>query len=253
MAESELALLVEEWEYHLRAKNLSPRDDRLVPRSGGPTRHLPDRHRYHRSRRYRSACDREVPDRACRNEFSPGTVLTRFRALRVLFNWLVDQEELERSPMDEDEGTARRTDPTRRAERYRRAQDARRDQRQGLHRSSRSSRCLRFMLDTGCRIGEAITLRVADLDTKAGVALVYGKGRKAASCRSGTRRRRRSSRISANVGSIDSLMPKNCSSGSAAHSPTSPGYRIVSSRAEAVGFKMHPHQTTALLRSYLVA
>jgi integrase len=38
---------------------------------------------------------------------------------------------------------------------------------------------LRFMLDTGCRIGEAITLRVADLDTKAGVALVYGKGRKA--------------------------------------------------------------------------
>jgi site-specific recombinase XerD len=109
---------------------------------------------------------------------SPGTVLTRFRAVRVFWNWLVEAEEIERSPM------ARMREP--RVEQRPPAVISDSDATRLLRSCSgktleerRDHLLLRFLLDTGCRISEAIGLRVDDVDTATRTALVMGKGRKA--------------------------------------------------------------------------
>ncbi len=241
MAESELSLLVQEWDYHLRAKNLSPAtissymeaaallDASLV--AEGVT---------------------EVADISRRNiekfiigqseRLSPGSVLTRFRSLRVLFNWLVDNEEIERSPM------ARMKEPknAQRPPDVPSDEDVRRLLKSISGRDfddRRDLAMLRFMFDTGCRIGEVISLRVGDVDTRTGVALVHGKDNKSRVSPFGAKtagailaylRERRKHRLA----ELEHLFigqrgPLNYHG----------AYRIVRGRAEAVGLKLNPHQT----------
>jgi site-specific recombinase XerD len=241
MAESELALLVEEWEYHLRAKNLSRATIDSYLEAAGQL----DTFLIGIGITDLAGIDQRAIEKfliAQSERVSPGSVLTRFRSLRVLFNWLVDQEELERSPMH------RMKEP--RGEQIPPDVPSDTDVRNMLaaingkdFTDRRDLALLRFMLDTGCRIGEAITLRVADLDTKAGVALVYGKGRKArvvpignkttAAILAYLRERRKQRHADAEELFIGQRGPLSYFA----------GYRIVSGRAEAVGFKMHPHQT----------
>ncbi len=239
---SELALLVEEWEYHLRAKNLSPAtvesyleaaallDDFLV---GMGITDIAD-------------IDQRAIEKfliAQSERLSPGTVLTRFRSLRVLFNWIVsDAEELERSPMakmKEPKGAQSPPDVPNDADVRRLLKSL-----NGKDFTDRRDLALlRFMFDTGCRIGEAVSLRTADVDTRAGVALVYGKGRKARVAPFGAKtaaailayqRERRKQRLA----DLEDLFI-----GQRGPLTYNAGYRIITERAKAVGLRLHPHQT----------
>ena len=97
MAESEVALLAQEWEYHLRAKNLSPAT--ITSYLDAVT--LLDEHLVGEGITEPADIDRRSIEKFVIRQgelVSPGTVLTRFRSIRVFFKWLVDSEELEKSP-----------------------------------------------------------------------------------------------------------------------------------------------------------
>ena len=177
VAESEMALLVQEWEYHLRAKNLSP----ATITSYLEAARLLDAFVIDMGVTDLDGIDQRAIEKFIISQgerLSSGTVLTRFRSLRVLFNWMVDQGELERSPM------ARMKEPklAQRPPDVPADEDVRRLLKSISGRGFEDRRdlaLLRFMFDTGTRVGEVVTLRTADVDIRAGVALVYGKGRRA--------------------------------------------------------------------------
>jgi site-specific recombinase XerD len=235
-------MLADEWEFHLRAKNLSAStirsyreaarilDEFLVAQGITDVADISQR-------------DIEKFVISQQETVSPGSVLTRFRGLRVFFNWIVnDAEELERSPMAkmrEPKGEQKPPDvPS--------DDDMRRLLRSLSGKSFEDRRdlaLLRFMIDTGCRISEAIGLRVADVDTKAGVAMVHGKGRKSRVAPFGAKtsaallayqRERRRHKYAA----LEELFIGQ--RGPLTYMAT---YKIIRARAEAVGFRLHPHQT----------
>lgn len=241
MAESELSLLVQEWEFHLRAKNLSQATiDSYLDAAARLDTTLVEM----------GVTDLAGIDQRCIEKFiigqaerlSPGTVLTRFRSLRVLFNWLVDSEELELSPMarmKEPKGAQRPPDVP--------ADDDVRCLLKSISGKTFDDRrdlaMLRFMFDTGTRVGEVVSLLTVDVDTRAGVALVHGKGRKARIAPFGSKtsaallayqRERRKHRFAEReelfVGQRGPLS-------------YAAAYRIVHGRAEAIGLSLHPHQT----------
>ncbi len=241
VAESELAMLVQEWEYHLRAKNLSPATIDSYREAAA----LLDAFLVSIDVTDLEGIDQRVIEKFIISQaerVSSGTVLTRFRSLRVLFNWLVDQEEIERSPM------ARMKEP--RGEQRPPDVPADEDVRKLLKSISgrdfdarRDLAMLRFMFDTGTRVGEVVSLRTADVDTRAGVALVYGKGRKARVAPFGAKtaaallayqRERRKHRYA----DLDELFV-----GQRGPLTYYAAYRIVRGRAAAVGLELHPHQT----------
>jgi len=242
MAESDIALLAQEWEFHLRAKNLSPAtiesymeavtllDGFLLSTGVSEVAEIDQR-----------AIEKFLIWQSER--VSPGSVLTRFRALRVFFNWLTeDAEELERSPMSrmkEPRGEQKPPDVPADV-------DVSRMLRAVTGKSFADRRdlaLLRFMFDTGCRVGEVVGLRVADVDTKAGVAIVYGKGRKSRVAPFGAKtgaallayqRERRKHRLAeSEMLFLGQRGPMTYNS----------AYRVVRDRAEAVGLRLHPHQT----------
>ena len=178
-----------------------------------------------------------------RMQVSPGSVLTRFRSLRVLFNWLTDDlEEFDVSPMSkmkEPRGEDRPPDVPN-------DDDVRRmfalingktfDDRRDLA-------MLRFMFDSGARVGEVVGLRTEDVDIRERTALVYGKGRKVRVVPFGAKtasafvsylRERRKHRLAG----VDELFIGQ-------RGPLSyfAAYRIVAKRSEAAGFTLHPHQS----------
>jgi integrase/recombinase XerC len=110
-------------------------------------------------------------------EHSVGTVLTRFRSLRVCFNWARDEQIIDASPM------ARKKEP--KADQPPPGVPSEDEVRRllkslgGKSFNDRDLALLRFSIDAGCRIGEVVRLRDVDLDFGSGVAVVYGKGRKA--------------------------------------------------------------------------
>jgi site-specific recombinase XerD len=241
MSESELALFAEEWEFHLRAKNLSPATIKS---------YLEAARRLDEFLVEMDVTELHAIDQRCIEKFiisqsehlSPGTVLTRFRGLRVLFNWLVDSEELDKSPMarmKEPRGEQRPPDVPKDADVARLLKSI-----SGKSfEDRRDLALLRFLFDTGARISEAITLRVEDVETRDGVAMVYGKGRKARVVPFGAKtaaaivayqRERRKHRYA----DLEQLFIGQ-------RGPISyhAAYRIVRGRAEKVGIRLHPHQT----------
>ncbi len=241
VSDSDLGLLVAEWEYHLRARNLSP----ATIKSYLEAAHLLDDFLVAQGVTDLDAIERRHIEKFLIQQserLAPGTVLTRFRSLRVLFNWLVDSEEIDRSPM------ARMKEPRgeQRPPSVPKDEDVARLLKSINGRTfddRRDLALLRFLFDTGTRINEAITLRVEDIDVRDGVALVYGKGRKARVVPFGAKtaaailayqRERRRHRYA----DLEQLFIGQ-------RGPISyhAAYRIVRGRAEKVGIRLHPHQT----------
>jgi site-specific recombinase XerD len=107
----------------------------------------------------------------------PATAATRYQALRVFFNFLVDEGEIPASPM------ARMHPPIVPEQRTEVVTD------DGLKKllstvsgkdfeSLRDNAILRLFIDSGCRLAELTGLRVEDLDFDQDVAHVLGKNRR---------------------------------------------------------------------------
>ena len=103
------------------------------------------------------------------------TAATRYRCLQQWFVWLVDDGELDATPMV-------RMSPPSLDEKVVPVLGA--DAIAALFKTCASDRLedlrdlalMRFLLDTGTRLGEMVGLAVADVDVKAGAAVVTGKG-----------------------------------------------------------------------------
>lgn len=118
--------------------------------------------------------------------FKPGTAVTRYQDLRVLFAWLVDEEEIATSPM------ARMKPPilpevpvpvlSATEQRALLATCAGKE-----FDDRRDTAIIRLFLDTGMRLAELAGLRLGDLDLDQGVAVVLGKGRRPRACPFGAR------------------------------------------------------------------
>jgi site-specific recombinase XerD len=161
---------------HLRAERKSPRTVESYGESaaqfvaylvehGLPTR--PDAIR----REHVEGYLRDLTER----ERSAATVALRFRSLRVLFNWLVDEQELAESPMARVKAptVALQPVPVLSADHVRAMLRAcaGRD-----FDDVRDAALLLVYFDTGARLSEIANLRAADLDMAQEVAHVMGKG-----------------------------------------------------------------------------
>lgn len=108
---------------------------------------------------------------------SPGSVSVRYRSLRAFFNWLVEEGELDVSPVA-------RLSPEKVPVRPPRVLSP--DEIKALLRATggrgfegrRDHAIIRLLLDTGMRRGELAGLRVADLDLDRSEAVITGKGSK---------------------------------------------------------------------------
>jgi integrase/recombinase XerC len=241
VSESELALLVQEWVFSLKAKHLSP----STIRSYTDSVRLLDEHLVASGVTEVAGIDRQHIEKFLIGQserVSSGTVLTRFRAIRVFFNWLIDSEEIAVSPM------ARMKEPrsTQRPPDVPDDDDVRRLLRSLGGKSFKDRRDLaffRFLFDTGARIGEAIGLRVDDVNEAKLIATVRGKGdkippvpignRTAQALLAYRRERRKHRHADSPVLCLGQRGPVTYAA----------AYHIGHGRAAAVGIKLHPHQT----------
>ena len=118
--------------------------------------------------------------------YMPATVANRYRALKVFFQWAVEEGEITQSPMRNvraphvpehppavlTEAELRRLLRTCRGQRF---------------TDRRDTAILRLFIDTGMRLGELAGLRVTDIDFEANLALVIGKGSRPRLCPFGLR------------------------------------------------------------------
>ena len=112
---------------------------------------------------------------------APATVSNRYRSLHSFFAWLVDEDELARSPMDRMRAPQVPEQPP---------AILREDELAALLKACagsnfearRDTALIRLLIDTGMRRGELVGLRVGDIDFDHDVAIVMGKGRRARSC-----------------------------------------------------------------------
>jgi site-specific recombinase XerD len=112
---------------------------------------------------------------------SPATASVRFRALQQLFNWLVDEGEIDTSPME-------RMKPPTVPEQTTAVLST--DAAKALLKSCssrqfvdvRDTAIIRLFLDTGMRLDELSRLKLDDIDLDQNVAYVMGKGRRARAC-----------------------------------------------------------------------
>ncbi|MBJ7594365.1 MAG: tyrosine-type recombinase/integrase [Candidatus Dormibacteraeota bacterium] len=108
---------------------------------------------------------------------SAATASTRYWGLRAFFGWLVDEEEIDRSPLE-------RMQPPRIEERA--ADVLTHDEIVGLLRACegrafedrRDAAIVRLLVDTGLRIGELVGMTVESVELDGGRARVMGKGRR---------------------------------------------------------------------------
>jgi integrase len=177
-----LAGLQPSWDRHLQAGEKSPRTRKVY------------RDALERLDRYLAANGMPRAIRAIRREhleafiialsteqgLAPASVSLYFRSLRPFFRWAVEEEEIERSPME------RMKTPAVPVESPSILTDGQVD---ALLRATtgtgfaerRDAAIIRLLLDTGMRRGELAALTVADLDLGAGIAHVVGatsKGRR---------------------------------------------------------------------------
>lgn len=112
---------------------------------------------------------------------SPATASVRFRALQQLFNWMVDESELDASPMErmKPPTVPEQTTPVLSTD------DARALLKSCASRAFvdvRDTAIIRLFLDTGMRLEELSRLRLEDVDLDQNVAYVMGKGRRPRAC-----------------------------------------------------------------------
>lgn len=178
--------LAESWALSLRAANRSQRTQAQYLSSLGQflaylnTHSLPDNVCQIR----REHIEAYLADIGTR--WKAATVQTRYKALRLFFQWAEEEGEIERSPMEKmrppmvpEQPIAVLSDDQLRA--LLKACDGK-----GFD-DRRDSAIIRLLLDTGMRRGELVGLRVEDVDLTAGLAIVMGKGRRERGCPFGDR------------------------------------------------------------------
>jgi site-specific recombinase XerD len=120
---------------------------------------------------------------------SASTANVVYRALQQLMRWLLDEEEIDRSPMERMRSPIVPEKPVPvLTEAQLRALLASATSASFVDR--RDAAIIRLLLATGGRLSEVAGLAVADLDLTADVAHVIGKGRRPAPCPSGSGCRR---------------------------------------------------------------
>ncbi|MBA3430726.1 MAG: tyrosine-type recombinase/integrase [Actinobacteria bacterium] len=116
----------------------------------------------------------------------PATAHNRFRALGTFFKWLVDEDELEASPMAgmKPPHVPEEPVPILRPEELKRLLAA--CEGKGFE-DRRDMAIIRLLIDSGMRVGELTGMNLGDVDFESSVALVLGKGRRPRSCPFGKR------------------------------------------------------------------
>lgn len=112
---------------------------------------------------------------------SPSTVATRFRALQQLFRWLLEEGEIERSPMERMRPPAvpDAPVPVLGADDIRALLDTCKG---SSFDDRRDAAIIRLLYDTGMRRAECAGLRVGDVDLGEQIAYVVGKGARPRAC-----------------------------------------------------------------------
>lgn len=113
-----------------------------------------------------------------RERTTAGNANTTYRSLRVFFNWLIAEDELDVSPMAKTKApiVPEKPVPVVRDD----LTKALLDQCAGRDLiSRRDTAVIRLLFDTGCRLGEIANLLVDDVDLEHDVIRVVGKGRRA--------------------------------------------------------------------------
>lgn len=172
-----LDTLVTSWLRSLRARNLSTKtQDTYADAARALTRYLADTE---------GPTDAENLTRKHLEEFighlaetrSPSTASHRFRALQQFFKWCVEEEELERSPMERMKAPVVPEEPV---------DVLTEEQIKALLKTCsdksfedrRDTALIRVFADTGARRGEVVSLTCDDLDMDEDVIVVMGKGRR---------------------------------------------------------------------------
>src|SRR4051794_13353407 len=181
--------LLADWQVHLRARNISPATIDSYLRVGrafcdflvgnglpGGARNLTRDHveTYLAAMFERKAHNREGTVR-------PATVAKHYRSLQQLFRWLVDDGEIERSPME------RMRPPSVPEQPVPIVSDAHLEAllatcKGNTFENRRDLAIIRLFLDTGMRAGELAGLQVGDVDQEESTAYVLGKGGRHRAC-----------------------------------------------------------------------
>jgi site-specific recombinase XerD len=117
---------------------------------------------------------------------SPATAATRYRALRVFFNWLLDMGEITRHPMERMKSPRlpQKPPPLLTEDQLRKLIKAC----EGKEFDERRDMALlRLLIDTGMRRTEIASLKLEDIDWDRRLAFVTGKGRKSRLCSFGAK------------------------------------------------------------------
>ncbi len=173
----DLAVLLPDWRVHLRARNLAPGTINSYLISGETLL------AYLRDRGMPTAVSAIKRDHLeawladMTGRVAPATVARHYRSTQQLFRWLVEDGELQRSPMEKMRAPAVPEQPV----------DIFTDDelsallaacRGNTFENRRDTAILRLLIDTGIRAGELAGLRAEDLDAEQGVVYVMGKGRR---------------------------------------------------------------------------
>lgn len=186
MAVDDLTVLLPDWTTHLRAAGRRPGTIKSYQDAAGVLL------AYLRGRGMptsvagiaREHLETFLADR--RDQVSPATVAKEYRSLQQLWRWLVDDGEIDRSPME-------RMRPPSVPEQPVAVLDAETLGRLlavckgNLFVNRRDTAIIRLLVDTGMRAGELIGLAVDDLDREQAVAFVTGKGGRGRACPYGMR------------------------------------------------------------------
>lgn len=182
----DLRTLLPDWRTHLRARNVAPSTIDSYQRVGhnlldyllaaGMPTAAGGVHREHLEAFLADMSDR----------LAPATVAKHYRSLQQLFRWLVDDGEIDASPMAKMRPPAVPEQPV----------DVFTDDelrallaaaKGNTFENRRDTAVLRFLIDTGVRASELIGLAVADVDLEHAEATVMGKGRRARTVPYGTK------------------------------------------------------------------
>lgn len=123
---------------------------------------------------------------AQRDHVSPATLSLRYRALVQFWKWAVDEDEIERSPMDKMKAPRVPDKPVPVVE----ADDFRKMLRAAEgkgYNERRDTAVLLMLYDTGVRLGELVGMRLEDVELSTGLAYVTGKGGHTRAVRFGAR------------------------------------------------------------------
>ncbi|MEX5636446.1 tyrosine-type recombinase/integrase [Parafrankia sp. FMc2] len=185
---------------------------------------------------------------------SPATVNNRYRSLQQFFTWCLEEEEIDRSPME-------RTKPPIVPEKPVPVLD---EETLKLFLKSlsgksfldrRDNAAVRLFLDTGLRRSELASIKVADVDLDDRVVNVLGKGRRPRRVRFGAKTALaldRYGRSRAREATAD--LPAWWLATRGRGAMTADGiYQMIVRRANAVGVDVHPHQLRHSWAHYFLA